>query len=101
MKKQIYTLGIWTVIKGMETEFIKEWESFAKWTQKNVTGTGEGYLLQDLNDCLRFISYGNWDNESSIEKWRSSDEFKNFVNKIKKLCSDFQPNTLNLVAKTL
>lgn len=98
--KDIYTLGIWTVKPGNEAEFIKEWTEFANWTDKNISGPGKAYLLQDEKNKLRFISFGPWDNEKSIQEWRESNKFKSFVTKVKDLCDDFQPNTLNVVSAT-
>lgn len=96
--RETYTLGIWTVKPGKEKEFINEWTSFANWTSKNISGTGKAYLLNDEKNSLRFISFGPWDNESVIQQWRDSNEFKNFVTRVKDLCDDFQPNTLKVVS---
>lgn len=93
-----YTLGIWTVKPGMGEEFIREWTSFAEWTNKNISGSGKAYLLQDEKNPLRFISFGPWADERTIQKWRDSSEFKEFVIKAKELCDDFQPNTLKVVS---
>jgi heme-degrading monooxygenase HmoA len=92
--RDIYTLGIWTVKPDKEKDFIDEWTSFAKWTSDNIEGAGKGYLLQDKENTLRFISFGPWKDETFIQKWRDSEEFKNFVTKVKGLCDDFQPNTM-------
>jgi heme-degrading monooxygenase HmoA len=98
--KETYTLGIWTVKPGKEGEFIRDWASFADWTSENISGTGKAYLLQDEKSSLRFISFGPWDNPGSIQKWRESTEFKNFVTKVKDLCDEFQPNTLKVIYST-
>src|SRR5438105_4486238 len=95
---QLYTLGIWTVKPGKEKEFITEWTSFAKWSAEKFGGPGKPHLLQDLTNSLRFISFGPWDDEATIQQWRGSNEFKNFVTKVKEICSEFQPNTLREVA---
>lgn len=96
--KDIYTLGIWNAKPGKQKELIEEWTKFANWTSNNVSGPGRAYLLQDENDSLRFISFGPWDNESSIHHWRETQEFKNFVAKVNELCDDFQPNTLRVAS---
>lgn len=96
--KDLYTLGIWKVKPGYEQEFIKEWTEFAHWTDKNMPGPGKAYLLQDEKNPLRFISFGPWDHHESIQQWRESVEFKNFGVKVRELCDDFQPNTLNVVS---
>lgn len=95
---EIYTLGIWIVKPEKGKAFINEWTLFAKWSAKNVSGIGKGYLLQDNNNSLRFMSFGTWDNESVIQNWRNSIEFKNFITVAKDLCDDFQPNTLTVVS---
>lgn len=96
--KEIYTLGIWSVKNRHESDFINEWTSFANWTSKNITGAGKAYLLQDEKNSLRFISFGPWEAEATIQQWRNSDEFKKFVARVKDLCDDFQPNTLKVVS---
>jgi heme-degrading monooxygenase HmoA len=96
--KEIYTLGIWTVKPDKEKEFIEAWTEFAQWTDASVSGPGRAYLLQDETNKLRFISFGPWDNEQSIQAWRETESFKTFVEKVKGLCDDFQPNTLKVVS---
>ncbi len=96
--KAIYTLGIWTVKPDKEKEFINAWTEFANWTDKNISGPGKAYLLQDEKNPLRFISFGPWDNEKSIQEWRESPDFKSFVTKVRELCDDFQPNTLKVAS---
>lgn len=96
--KETYTLGIWTVKPGKENEFVGEWTSFAHWTGKNFSGAGKAYLLRDGKNPLRFISFGPWNNETSIRNWRESDEFRNFAAKANDLCAEFQPNTLKVAS---
>ena len=95
---ETYSLGIWTVKPGKENEFISQWTSFADWTVRNNAGAGKAHLLQDQKDPLRFISFGPWENEDAIQKWRDSNEFKDFVAIVKGLCDNFQPNTLKPVS---
>ena len=96
--KETYSLGIWTVKAGKEIEFINEWTLFANWTSTHFPGAGQAYLLRDEKSPLRFISFGPWDHESTIQQWRDSNEFKSFGSKVKDLCVDFQPNTMKVVA---
>ncbi len=93
-----YTVGLWTVKPGKEKEFIAEWDAFAQWTSKNQPGAQTGYLLQDPRSPENFISFGPWENEAAINRWRDSPEFKAFAVKAKELCSEFQPRSLMLVA---
>jgi len=95
---EIYTVGIWMIKPGKENEFVSKWSSFADWTKKNISDVGTGRLLQDTKDPLKFISFGDWQSEVVIQNWRNSDAFKNFVDSVKDICQDFQPNSLKLVA---
>lgn len=97
-QKILYTLGTWTVKPGKEKEFIQAWTSFANWTTHHVAGSGKGYLLQDEKDGLKFVSFGAWADEISIERWRGTKEFQDFAAQVKLLCDDFQPKTMALVS---
>jgi heme-degrading monooxygenase HmoA len=94
---QLYTLGIWKTKKGRENEFIDVWQTFADWTSGNVTGSGEGTLLQDQESPQRFISFGPWDNVENIANWRKEPKFQKFVEKARQLCEEFEPQNMILV----
>ena len=94
---ELYTLGIWIAKAGKENDFISKWASFAEWTSENMTGAGKAYLLQDDKNPLRFISFGPWKDEGSVQKWRESKEFREFAISAAELLEDFQPNTLRVV----
>lgn len=51
-------------------------------------------LLQNKDDPRKFVSLGPWENEASMITWRSTPEFKDFVNKAKELCEEFNPMAL-------
>jgi heme-degrading monooxygenase HmoA len=95
---ETYTLGIWKVKPGKETEFISEWTSFANWTNDNISEARKAYLLKDENFPLKFISFSPWKDEKAIDTWRGSEEFKAFVTKVNNLCDDFKPNQLKVVS---
>ena len=78
MSGDIYTLGIWKAKPGKEALFIDAWTAFATWTSEHMTGCGKAFLLRDLKDASRFISFGPWNNEHSIGQWRSSEAFHEF-----------------------
>ena len=97
---QPYTLGLWTIKEGNEKAFIAEWNAFAKWTVKNLTGSGRAYLLQDQESPEQFIFFGPWDSADAIKAWRERPEFKAFVSKVRELCDDFQPRSLVVVTSS-
>jgi len=52
-----------------------------------------------MNNPRHFISFGPWLSIGAITDWRNTKEFKNFVDKVKKLCDTFDPCTLKTVAR--
>lgn len=98
LQSNTYTLATWTVKSGMESEFIKAWDDFAKWTAANVEGGGTGRLLQDDKNPFLFYSFGPWENKDAVAAWRETESFKNFFAKAKELCTEIQPHSLTVVA---
>jgi heme-degrading monooxygenase HmoA len=93
-----FTTGIWNVKKGKEQEFINAWKEIAEWTFKNMDG-GSARLLQDSQDQSRFISVGEWNSESNIQKWRETSELKNAMEKINQILTEpALPHTMKEVA---
>ena len=95
---QLWTLGNWMAKPGHVEEFRQAWQSFAEWTALNQPGAIEAFLLQDLQDANRFVSFGPWKSQDDIASWRATPEFGAFVTRVRELCDDFQPNTLHQVA---
>ncbi len=93
----IYTLGIWTVRPGKESEFIRAWQDFAQWTKDHQDGAKDAVLVRDVMDSRRFMSFGPWRDARAAEAWRKTPEFRNAFARFKELCSDIQPNTLECV----
>ena len=95
---QLFTSGIWLAKEGKEEDFVREWGVFADWSIRKKLGSGEPYLLQDINNPRYFISFGPWPDLATIGKWRQTKEFQTFVKKVKDLCEKFDPSTLKVVA---
>ncbi len=101
-KSKIYTLGFWSVKVGKEAEFIAGWESFARWTMLNQSGTvGDAQLVQDINEPLHFVSFGAWEGMQHVQEWRNSLEFKTFFNQAREICTDIRPVTMKHVASSV
>ncbi len=92
---QRFSVGIWLVKPGKETEFILAWSDFAKWTFDQNLGSPEVHLLQDLQQQRRFISFRPWESIQKIEAWRKLPEFRAFFAKAKEMCDEIMPMTLN------
>ncbi len=94
----LYTTGLWTAKPGKAEEFAAAWRDFAEWTSKNQPGASEGYLLQDVEDENRFVSFGPWPSTEVIAQWRATPQFAEFAGKARALCDEIQTRTLTVAA---
>ena len=95
---QLFTSGSWLVKEGREKEFISAWKDFAEWTSRSGLGAGSGHLLQDTANPRSFLSFGPWESQEAIQRWRNAPEFQAFLASARELCEEIQPRTLSLVA---
>lgn len=94
-----FAMGLWTVKKGNEEEFISSWQAFAKWTVDNQFGAIETYLTHDRSDPNLFVSFGSWTSDEALARWRGTNEFKAFFAHGKELCTEVRPLTLDTVTR--
>jgi heme-degrading monooxygenase HmoA len=93
-----YTSGDWRVKDGNEPEFIKRWTEFVTWAKESASGANEFFLIQQDDAPQHFISFGNWDDQSSVDAWRQSPEFAERLERCRELCDSFQANDFQPVA---
>ena len=92
---QPYTCGIWTVQDGSEEEFVARWTELVG-SAGALSGAESFLLIQDRLDPHRFISFGAWDDWSTVDAWRSGDAFAGAMRACRELCDDFRPNDSTL-----
>jgi quinol monooxygenase YgiN len=98
-QQQLYTLSRWSVKSGNEEAFIHAWQEFSEWTLRHRPGAeGEARLLQDHEHPGLFFAIRLWEDTQSIEGWRKSPEFREFITKAVTLCEDVHPHLLTTVA---
>lgn len=90
--KQHYTSGSWLVREGQEEEFVRRWKEFAMQSAKTALGSGDFYLLQEKSNPRHFLSFGSWESQEVIDKWRNTPSFREFIGRCKELLDDFQPS---------
>ncbi len=98
---QPYTCGTWIVRDGSEEEFVTRWTALVN-SADDGPGAESFILIQDRQDPHRFISFGAWDEWTSIDGWRASDAFKERMGACRELCEDFRPgdSTLRVAIRT-
>jgi heme-degrading monooxygenase HmoA len=89
---------MWSVKEGNEEAFIRAWQEFAQWTLRHHPGAEEAGLLQDDERPRLFFVFRPWRDLKSIQAWRQSSEFREFITEAMKLCDDVQPHFLKMVA---
>ena len=97
-EQQLHTLTMWSVEAGNEEAFIRCWQEFAQWTLRHHPGAGEAGLHQDDERPGLFVVFRPWKDLKSIEAWRQSPEFREYITEAMKLCDDVQPHFLKTVA---
>jgi len=94
-----YTSGDWHVKPGREKEFVDLWREMAEWSGRDF-GLGEwAKLLRDKEDPAHFRSVGQWADEYAIERWRTSEGFKERMAKVRELLDDVHIYTLDVAAE--
>lgn len=94
---QPYTCGHWTVRDGSEEEFVARWTELVS-SAEALPGAGSFILIQDRQDPHLFISFGAWDDWTTANGWRESEEFTERMRACRELCEDFRPGDSTLRA---
>jgi len=87
---QSYTSGNWMVKSGNEEEFVRRWTEFTTWAQREAAGAQGFVLLREADDPQHFVSFGAWENNEAVDRWRSSPEFGKYLGACRELCDDFR-----------
>jgi len=92
-----YTSGNFLVRQGEEEAFISAVNDVAEWTMVNFSAAREITLLQDPSRNGRFLTVIRWDDEESIEAWRSDAEFGAYMTQLRDHCASVEVMTLRRV----
>jgi len=97
-ERQVFTVGLWIVKPGKEEIFVKKWQEFARWSLDNLEGSRWAYMVQDLEQKNRFVSFGPWDSLETVAAWRQTPEFASYIAEFRELCDEVTPGTMKEVA---
>ena len=95
---ELYTAAIWIVKPGREAEFVALWEKLGERTLEDFPNAS-GTLLRDRERPQRFMSFGPWESEEEVERWRSSAAFRETVAELRDVLESFEPATWDLAAR--
>src|SRR6476620_9215747 len=95
---EIYTLGVWRVKDGKQSEFIAAWQALGRYFSDLPHPPGKGTLLQSADDAQQFYSFGPWAAIDDIQEMRGMPETPAEIGKLMDLCEQGQPGTFRVVA---
>lgn len=94
----VYTVGVWRVKPGRETDFVNAWDDLARWTvESGFESTGT--LLRDRAEPGRFVSFGPWPSAEDVEEWRGSAGFVERLAALQGTLESFEPGTYDVVLR--
>ena len=94
----IFSMALWTMKEGREEEFMEAWTDFARWTNEHQRGTLGIYLMRERSNPHVLVTFGGWESDDDLLRWRGSGEYGEFLARARELCSEVGPLTLDLVA---
>ncbi len=71
---EIYTLGVWRVKDGEQSEFIAAWQALGHYFHSLPRPPGRGTLVQSVDEPQQFYSFGPWRTLDDIREMRSRPE---------------------------
>jgi quinol monooxygenase YgiN len=92
----VWTHGLWTVKPGREDEFVAAWRAMAREVTAEL-GTGRPTLLRDRERPNLFMSFGPWEDDAAVERFRASAAFRHAREGMGDLLDGFEPRTLDEV----
>jgi heme-degrading monooxygenase HmoA len=95
-----YTLSVWQVKPGRESDFVERWRDWAEWTVAQGLDA-PATLLRDLERPGRFVSFGPWETLDAIARWRTAEGYQERVRRLQEVVESFEPSTLEQVAAVL
>lgn len=99
MEADYYTLGVWRIKQGRETEFIDMWKAVGVAFSQLPSPPGPGVLVRSESDPALFYSFGPWKRLEDIQAMRGDAQSHAALQKLISLCSEATPGTFRVVAR--
>jgi len=100
MSEGVFTLGVWRVKPGRESEFVEAWKDLgAVFAQLPQPPSGKGTLLQSLVEPALFYSFGPWRNRQAVQAMRDSPQAQAGLARLRDLCTEATPGSFRVAAE--
>jgi hypothetical protein len=99
MQEVVYTLGVWRVKPGHQTDFIAAWKALGETFSGLSRPPGKGTLIQSLSDPELFYSFGPWNRLEDIQEMRGDPRVQAGIQRLMDLCTEGTPGTFRVVAE--
>jgi len=86
---EAYASGNWHVTEGKEAEFVETWTELLQWTRQTQPGLRRATLMRHEGQPQHFISFAEWEDGPSRDKWKATLEFGELHGKCVKMCDEF------------
>ena len=96
---EVYTLGVWRVIAGKESEFVEAWKELGDRFGILPHPPGPGTLIQSVEDPQQLYSFGPWRSLDDIQEMRGNSDAAEGVARLADLCEVAKPGTFRVVAR--
>lgn len=94
-----YTLGVWRVKDGKESEFVEAWKLLGDAFRSLPHPPGPGTLVQSVDDPRLFYSFGPWSSLEDIAEMRAHPGTPEALARLAALCDEAKPGTYRVVAR--
>jgi heme-degrading monooxygenase HmoA len=98
MADEVYTLGVWRVKEGKQTEFVEAWGALGVHFRSLAHPPGAGTLLQSVDDPQQFYSFGPWRSLDDIQATRNHPDSPQAIGKLMDLCEEGRPGAFRVAA---
>jgi quinol monooxygenase YgiN len=72
--------------------------TFTQWSLDNVPGAQSYVLLRDSADPRRFVTFGAFESQEAVSRWREKPEFTQLRDACIELCEEFEPHDYTVAA---
>jgi quinol monooxygenase YgiN len=92
----VHTMAEWTVKPGLEGDFVQLWAELGQRTIEEFPAA-VGTLVRDRAVPNRFVSFGQWPDIETVERWRELPGFRETIEKMVDVLESWRPGTYDEV----